>query len=46
MAVEMTRYSLHIKKRQLDALNKLADVKEEKVSRLIRDAIDLYLNKA
>ena len=39
----LKRYNLHIKESQLEKLTKIAEAKEEAVSRIIRDAIDDYL---
>ena len=39
----MKRYNLHIKESQLEKLTKIAEDKEEPVSRIIRDAIDAYI---
>ena len=41
----MKRYNLHIKESQLEKLTKIAEAKEEAVSRIIRDAIDDYLRE-
>lgn len=40
----MKRYNVHLKDSQLDKLEKLSKKDEEPISRLIRDAIDAYLN--
>ena len=40
----MKRYNLHLKISQLEKLEKLSEKKEEPVSRIIRNAIDDYLN--
>lgn len=41
----MVRYNVHLKEGQIDKLTKLSNEKEEPISRLIREAIDLYLDK-
>ncbi len=41
----MKRYNVHLKESQIEKLEKLAKKKEEPVSRLIRDAVDLYLKR-
>jgi len=41
----MKRYNVHLKDSQIAALEKIAKAEEEPVSRLIRDAVDMYIKK-
>lgn len=41
----MKRYNVHLKDSQIKELDKMAKAQEEPVSRLIRDAVDMYIKK-
>lgn len=41
----MKRYNVFLKEKQLETLEAIAKESDEKVARIIRDAVDLYIAK-